>query len=60
MYVVPETKPFIESGDWISQFGNILYMQYPDESPDYPSAKENSYGWLMQFVEGVRIAGRMI
>lgn len=55
VYVVPETKFFIEDGDWISQFGNILYMQYPDESPDYPSDKENSYGWLMQFDDGVRV-----
>lgn len=55
VYVVSETKSFIEDGDWISQFGNILYMQYPDESPDYPSDKENSYGWLMQFDDGVRV-----
>ena len=55
VYVVSETKSFIEDGDWISQFGNILYMQYPDESPDYPSDKENSYGWLMQFNDGVRV-----
>ena len=37
VYVVSKTKSFIEDSDWISQFGNILYMQYPDESPDYPS-----------------------
>ncbi len=55
VYVVSETKSIIEDSDWISQFGNVLYMQYPDESPDYPSDKENSYGWLMQFVDGVRI-----
>lgn len=55
VYVVPETKSFIEDSDWISQFGNILYMQYPDESPDYPSDKENSYGWLMQFDDGIRV-----
>lgn len=55
VYVVPETKSFIENGDWISQFGNILYMQYPDESPDYPNDKENHYGWLMQFEDGIRV-----
>ncbi len=55
VYVVVETKSFIEQNDWVSQFGNILYMQYPDESPDYPSDKESSYGWLMQFDDGVRI-----
>lgn len=30
-------------------------MQYPDEHPDYPSDKENFYGWLMQFADGNRI-----
>jgi aminoglycoside 6-adenylyltransferase len=29
-------------------------MQYPDEHPDYPSDKENSYGWLMIFTDGNR------
>ena len=55
VYVVPETKSFIEDKNWIHKFGNILYMQYPDESPDYPSDKENSYGWLMQFDDGIRV-----
>ena len=39
VYVVTETKPFIEDKDWIHKFGNILYMQYTDESPIYPSDK---------------------
>lgn len=55
VYVVRETKTFIEDKDWIHRFGRILYMQYPDESPYYPSDKENSYAWLMQFEDGVRI-----
>ncbi|MBD5514439.1 MAG: aminoglycoside 6-adenylyltransferase [Lachnospiraceae bacterium] len=55
VFVVTETRPFIEDKNWILNFGNILYMQYPDESPDYPSDKENIYGWLMQFDDGNRI-----
>lgn len=55
VYVVNETKPFIEDKEWIKSFGEILYMQYPDEHPDYPSDKENFYGWLMQFSDGNRI-----
>lgn len=55
VYVVQETKSFIEDKDWIHKFGKILYMQYPDESPDDPGDKENHYGWLMQFEDGVRI-----
>lgn len=55
VFVVTKTKPFIEDKDWIRQFGNILYMQYPDESPNASADKENIYGWLMQFDDGSRI-----
>lgn len=55
VFVVEDTKSFIEDKDWIHIFGNILYMQYPDENPCYPSDKENSYGYLMQFTDGIRI-----
>lgn len=55
VFVVKETKSFIEDKDWIYNFGNILYMQYPEESPYYPNDTENCYGWLMQFDDGVRI-----
>ena len=50
-----ETGSFIEDKTWIEKFGTIMYMQYPDEHPDYPSDKENFYGWLMQFCDGSRI-----
>lgn len=55
VYVVNETKSFIEDRNWIYRFGEIMYMQYPEENPFYPSNKENSYAWLMQFKDGIRI-----
>ncbi|MDE7039051.1 MAG: aminoglycoside 6-adenylyltransferase [Lachnospiraceae bacterium] len=55
VFVVTSTQPFIDDKDWILRFGTILYMQYPDEHPDYPNDKENFYGWLMQFDDGVRV-----
>lgn len=55
VYVVTDTKPFIDEKEWINKFGEIWFMQYPDEHPDYPSDKENFYGWLMQFKDGNRI-----
>ena len=55
VYVTDDVKSFIEDKDWIRLFGEILYMQYPDENPYYPSDKENCYGWLMQFDDGNRI-----
>ena len=55
VYVVDEIESFIDDKKWINQFGNIMYMQYPDENPFYQSDKKNSYGWLMQFNDGNRI-----
>lgn len=55
VFVATETKSFIEDKDWTQKFGKILYMQYPDEHPDYPNDKENHYGWLMQFEDGNRV-----
>lgn len=55
VFVVSETVEFIKDKKWIQQFGEILFMQYPDESPDYPSDKENFYGWLIQFADGNRL-----
>ncbi len=55
VYVVEDTESFIEDKDWIRVFGEILYMQYPDENPNDLGDKKNSYGYLMQFADGVRI-----
>ncbi len=55
VYVVEETGSFINDKGWPERFGDILIMQYPDESPFYPSDKENSYGWLMLFKDGNRM-----
>ena len=52
VYVVSDTAPFIQDKTWIDRFGKRLFMQYPDEHPDYPSDKDNFYGWLMQFKDG--------
>ncbi len=57
VYVVEETESFIEDKDFIKNFGDILYMQYPDENPYYPNERDrkDNYGWLMQFTDGNRI-----
>ena len=34
VYVVKDTKSYIENKSWIDNFGERLYMQYPDEHPD--------------------------
>lgn len=55
VYVVEETKSFREDKGWIKKFGNILYMQYPEENVFCPSDIENCYGWQVQFKDGNRL-----
>lgn len=55
VYVVNETKIFRENKNWIDQFGERLYMQYPDENSYYENDVDNSYGWLIQFTDGNRL-----
>lgn len=55
VYVVGETKPFREQKNWIDQFGEPLYMQYPEENSYYEHDVENCYGWLIQFTDGNRL-----
>jgi hypothetical protein len=33
----------------------MKFMQYPDESPWFPSDVEKSYAWLMIFTDGTLI-----
>lgn len=55
VYIVTETRSFIEDKDWINRFGDRLYMQYPEENIYYPSDVKNCYGWLIQFADGNRL-----
>ncbi len=56
-FIVNDTKPFREDKTWIDQFGERLYMQYPEENVYYEDENdlEKCYGWLMQFSDGVRL-----
>lgn len=54
-YVVEETKSFREQKDWINQFGERLYMQYPEENSYYKNDIDNCYAWLIQFTDGNRL-----
>lgn len=55
MYVVEATEPFIEEKTWIDRFGERLFMQYPDDNPEFPCDVHNCYGWLIQFADGNRL-----
>ena len=53
IYIVTTTKPFQDNKQWIEQFGDIMYMQYPEYNVFYPADKENCFGWLIQFTDGI-------
>lgn len=55
VYVVDRTEPYINDKNWINRFGEILFMQYPDENIYCSSDKQNFYGWLIQFTDGNRL-----
>lgn len=37
VYIVNSTKPFQQDKEWVKQFGEILYMHYPEDNVFYPS-----------------------
>jgi len=58
VYVVEDTKPFIEDKNWLEVFGNRIMMQEPDQLDrgiGYNRDFTKSYAYLMLFTEGVRI-----
>lgn len=54
-YVVKETKSFREDKGWIDQFGERLYMQYPEGNSFFRGDVDKCYGWLIQFTDGNRL-----
>lgn len=55
MYVVTETASFREDRSYIDRFGERLFMQYPEETGDFPADTERCYGWLIQLADGNRL-----
>lgn len=58
VYVVTETKSFLDNKDWISVFGSIAIVQEPDLNDFGFGIKmdfDRSYAWLMLFKDGNRI-----
>lgn len=54
-FIVNSTEPYRKNKEWIKQFGDILYMHYPEDNVYYPSDPENCYGWQIQFTDGNRL-----
>lgn len=61
MYVVTETRSFIQDPSWLSRFGPVALMQEQDTAFGYgqrfhiQEGYEESYSWLLLFDDGNRI-----
>ena len=55
IYLVTEMASFINDPDWIKRFGELMIHQLPDEMLDPPPGENDSYAYLMQFMDGNRI-----
>lgn len=58
VYVVTETKWFLDNKNWISVFGELAIAQEPDNNDFGWGINKDftrSYTWLMLFKDGVRI-----
>lgn len=58
IYLVNETKSFIEDTEWVNTFGEVLYMQEPERNDKLLGMDidvDECYGWLVMFKDGVRL-----
>lgn len=55
VYIVTDVEPFVEDGNWIKQFGEILIMQKPDEMDGVWDKDKTVFTYLILFKDGNRI-----
>lgn len=57
VYVVTDTRPFIDEQSWLADFGEVLIQQQPDRSTLFNDACDwdERYGFLVLFADGNRI-----
>ena len=58
IFLVTETKSFYEDKEWIKTFGEVLYMQCPEEMDRLIGIDcdiDACYGWLVMFTDGNRL-----
>jgi aminoglycoside 6-adenylyltransferase len=55
LYVVTDVAAFKRDAGWLTRFGELMIMQTPDDMGDTPAGDGDSYAYLMQFADGVRI-----
>lgn len=58
VFVVTDTSQFYNDDGFIRRFGDVLYMQKPDEMDKMlgkPVCFDDSYGWLVIYTDGNRL-----
>ncbi|KTC86176.1 aminoglycoside 6-adenylyltransferase [Legionella cincinnatiensis] len=55
VYLVTDVVPFVEDKNWVTQFGELLIMQRPDEMDGNWPKSQDKYAYLMQFKDWNRI-----
>jgi len=55
IYVVTGLASFKKEPDWIKCFGDIMIRQLPDDMDDPPAGEDDSYAYLIQFMDGNRL-----
>lgn len=54
-YFVREVEPYKRNKAFISQFGEMMILQTPEDMVDPPADNDGHYTYLMQFLDGNRI-----
>jgi len=55
VYLVSDPAPFHKNLEWIKRFGELMILQMPEVMHDQPPQKDDSFVYLMQFMDGNRI-----
>jgi aminoglycoside 6-adenylyltransferase len=55
IYIVSDVASFRNDREWIKRFGDLMIMQLPEDMQDPPANDDESFGFLMQFMDGNRI-----
>jgi len=55
VYFVRDVEPYKRNKTFVSQFGEMMIMQTPEDMVDPPPENDGHYTYLMQFLDGNRI-----
>jgi aminoglycoside 6-adenylyltransferase len=55
VYLVTDVEPYKRNKAFISQFGELMILQTPEDMVDPPAEDDGHYSYLMQFLDGNRI-----